>query len=67
MNDEFDLRLPSCPVWINGQFATLWDDGSIEFYSEGDLKISLKDLRQFIFKADRFMQARHLQISNNKS
>ncbi len=39
-------------------FAVLWEDGSIEFYCDGDVRVPLATLRKLVFKADRFMLAR---------
>ncbi len=57
--EEFDVRFPYICVWIEGFFATIFDNGDIEFYNDcADIRMPLKILRQFLFKADRFMLAR---------
>jgi len=40
-------------VWLDGQFAVIFDNGDVEFYSDGDMRLSLKTLDKFCRLAHR--------------
>jgi hypothetical protein len=42
-------------VWVDGVFAALYADGSIELYCDGDVRIPLKTWKKLGNIADRFM------------
>ena len=61
MTDEFDTSLPYICVWIGDYFATIYENGDMEFYCDkADLRVPLQIVKQFVFKADRFMHAREM-------
>jgi hypothetical protein len=55
---ELDYTFPSYSCRIDDYFGTIWEDGSVEFYSDGDVRIPLVVLRQFVLLAHKFMYER---------
>lgn len=57
---------PSEPKWIDGFLAWLWENGDVEFYADGDIRIPLSVLKAFVRAADKFMYERERRtLSSN--
>ena len=54
--------LPNLFVLVEGEPVLLWDNGDVEFYCDGDVRLSLAELKQIVRLADRFMYEREKRI-----
>ena len=55
---DLSLNFPSVTVWVDGYCVTLFEDGSVEFYCEGDLRVPYQTMRTLVGMLSRFMYER---------
>lgn len=53
-----DVTQPTRFVYVNGEPVVLWENGDVELYCEGDIRLTLAELKQIVRLADRFMYER---------
>ena len=63
--DALQAEFPCYYVRIGGFFATIWDDGSGELYSDGDIRIPLATMEAFARMAHKFMYFRENRDRQN--